>query len=385
MKNIAVVTTSRADFFLLKPLVVHMIHDDFSNPSLIVTGSHLSKQFGLTYKQIISEGIPIAHKVPMFKTLDNSQSISESIAKGLMGFAKLFSKHQFDLIVLLGDRSELFSIAIAAMNERSPIAHIHGGELTYGAIDEYVRHAITKMSAIHFAATEEYRKRIIQLGENPNRVFNVGSLGVENVLSQKTYSKNDLSKIFEFDFSKPYALVTFHPETLAAEEPLTKFKILMSALRKIESLNYIITYANHDSGGNLINDYLEKHTSKNMLVVKSLGSYYPSVMKFSEIVIGNSSSGIIEAPSLNVPTLNIGNRQEGRIRSESVVNCDLNKNFLIEKLNQILKNKKEMSKKTFKNPYYKKETSHLILNSIKNILDEGVTLKKTFHDMDALL
>ena len=337
MKKVCVVTGTRAEYGLLKLLIEKIDHDDELKLQLVVTGMHLSPEFGLTYKEIERDGFKITERNEMLLSSDTSNGITKSIGLGMIGFADIFTRIMPDMVVILGDRYEVLAAATAAMVHRIPIAHIHGGELTLGSIDDAIRHSITKMSTLHFASTEEYRKRIIQLGESPERVFTVGALGVENVKNQQLLSKDELAKRIRFSLDQPYLMVTFHAVTLESNTAKKQIECLLAALDYFKEYCVIFTKANSDTDGRIVNQSIDEYVSQNenrTIAVTSLGMVrYLSALKHCEMVIGNSSSGIIEAPSFKIPTVNIGDRQLGRTRAASVIDCGNSTEDIVEAIN----------------------------------------------------
>lgn len=381
MKKVCVVTGTRAEYGQLKPIIEKIRNDDFLEIFLVVTGMHLSPEFGLTYQEIEKDGFRIDAKNEILLSSDTPNGIAKSMGLGILGFADIFANNKIDLLVLLGDRYEIFSAASAAMVYRIPIAHIHGGELTEGAIDEAVRHSITKMSTIHFTATETYRNRVIQLGEQPDNVYNVGALGVENIKEMKLLNQKELESDLHFEFDKNVAMVTFHPVTLEKNTAGEQFQNILDAIESIPDLKIIFTKANSDTDGRIINEmidrYVEKH-KESSAAYTSLGQLrYLSTLQFCKIVVGNSSSGIIEAPSFGIPTVNIGDRQRGRVQSESVINCTNSKKEIERSINEALL----MKKNEIHNPYEGENTSDRIIYYIKKYLKENRDIKKTFYDM----
>lgn len=387
MKKICIVTSTRAEYGLLKNLIRRFIADQTFDVKLVVTGTHLCQEYGFTYREIEEDKIQIATKIDIIEhSNDENTNVTASImAQAMVKFAKYFEENRPAILVLLGDRYETLAIAIAAMNAGIPIAHLHGGETTEGAIDECFRHSITKMSYLHFTSTEEYRKRVIQLGETPERVFNVGALGVENCLSEKLFTKEELEEILDFDLSKPYAIVTYHPVTLEPDKAEYYLKPLLNALSRNRDINYIVTKANADEGGKVINAVLEQYvkTSTNAKLYASLGmKKYLSALKYAIMVIGNSSSGIIEAPSFHIPTINIGNRQRGRIQAESVINCEDNEELIVEAIVKARTVEFNERIKDIKNPYERMQTAEKIVSTIKKKLMQGdIDLMKSFYDI----
>ena len=368
MRKIALVTSTRAEYGIMSRLIEALSNDSEVDFYLLVTGAHLSKKFGETKNEISQ---PIYEEIDIQIEKDPAHSLSLAVLK----FSEILKKIKPDLLVLLGDRYEIMGVGTACMLNNIPIAHIGGGDST-GGIDEAIRHAITKMSHLHFTTCESSKKRVIQLGENPNRVFNVGSLAVENMKHIKLLSKDELEKSLNFKLNKKNLLVTFHPVTLEGNER-AQFSELLAAFDELKNTNIIITCPNSDSGNDeifaLINSY--KKTHKNVSVHSSLGMRrYFSCMRFVDIIVGNSSSGIYEAPSFKKPTINIGSRQNGRVQADSIINCKPFKNDILNAINAAYK--KDCSTTT--NPYEKQGTMQNIKNIIKNY-DLNHIIKKEFY------
>jgi len=322
--KVCVITGTRAEYGLLYWLLKEIESDKDFELQLIVTGMHLSKEFGSTYKEI-EKDFKIKKKIAIQVSSDADIEISKSMGLAQISFAETFEEIKPDVVVILGDRYEIFSAATASMMARIPIAHIHGGESTEGVIDEAIRHSLSKMSHLHFTATEEYKNRVIQLGEHPNRVFNIGGMGIENINRLKLLSKDEFEKSINFKLNKKNLLITFHPVTLEKKTSQVHFQELLDAIDELEDTNYIFTKANSDSDGKIINKMIDKYVSKNMhrsVAFSSLGQLrYLSSMHHVDAIIGNSSSGITEAPSFKIGTINIGERQKGRIKASSVIDC----------------------------------------------------------------
>lgn len=332
--KVCVVTGSRADYGLLYNLIKKLSEDDFFQLHLSVTGMHLSDEFGSTQKEIISD-FKIDSRVESLEASDNVDSVSKSIAKGINEYSKLFKNYTPDLLIVLGDRYEIFAAVIAAMSYRIPIAHCHGGEITEGSMDDSIRHSISKFSHLHFTASEKYKKRVIQLGESPNSVFNVGPLVYDNINNNSFYSKRELEQFLGRKFNEINFLVTFHPLTLEKNLSEIYFKELLISLSSFPEALIIFTSPNSDQEGLKIKKLILEFVSKNNNSVfhKSLGyKLYLSFLKNVNLVIGNSSSGIIEAPIVNTTTINIGNRQKGRDFLSSVISCEPNKYDIREKI-----------------------------------------------------
>lgn len=338
-KKVAVVTATRAEYGILRPFIQKLFSDNIVDLQLIVTGSHLDETYGNTQKEIIQDGFAIFKKIPILEKGNTKYDISVTMANAIKEFALYFRDESPDMVVLLGDRTEILAISCAALNEHIPIAHLHGGEVTEGAVDDCVRHAVTKMSHLHFAANEQYRKRILQLGENPDHVFNVGALGVENVFHTALLSKEEVCRQVGIPIHQKFAVVTFHPVTLEPEENQKRqIRNLIEALKREKKYFYVITMANADSGGVYINQLLQaySHDCANVVLVPSLGMVkYLSTVKYSEFVLGNSSSGIIEAPALGVPTIDIGARQKGRMMADTILHCGTEIDEIVQAIERI--------------------------------------------------
>lgn len=381
MKKICVITATRAEYGLLKPLVKQLMRTPGFETQLVATGAHLVESLGNTWQEIEKDNIGIYKKIPIQSQGDESYHATLTMANALVQFGKYFQEEKPDLLVVLGDRTEILAFCAAAVNEHIPIAHIHGGELTQGAVDDSIRHAVTKMSYLHFTSTEEYRKRVIQMGEEPGRVYHVGALGVENILNEELLSRELLEGAAGFPASQDYAVVTFHPVTLEPDTAISQVKELFAAMQAKPELFYLITKANADAGGRAINEFMERMSanSPNMKLVASLGmKRYLSAVKYARFVLGNSSSGIIEAPSLGVPTVNIGDRQKGRIMAGSVLCCEPEKKQILAAMEQAM----HMAGGRWENPYGDGGTSRKIVSVLKGWLEEGrIDLKKKFYDI----
>lgn len=385
MKKVCVVTGTRAEYGLLKPVIDKIYRSNELELQLVVTGMHLSAEFGLTYKEIEKDGYPIAYKVEMLLGSDTPVGITKSMGVALIGFADCFAINQPDIVVVLGDRYEMLAAASAAMVAGIPIAHIHGGELTEGVMDEQIRHSITKMSHLHFTSTEEYRKRVIQLGEFPQNVHNVGALGIENIKMINLLSRQELEEELGFQFKFPTIMVTYHPVVLEKMSPEKQFRQILDVIESCEEISVIFTKANADTGGRIINRMIDDfvHVHKNRCrEYSSLGQLkYLSSMQFCEAVVGNSSSGIIETPSFNIPTVNIGNRQKGRVRAGSVIDCENNEMQIKAALEKALSPDFRKEIKDIKNPYEGKRTSDEIIEIIEKALYIGIEPRKRFYNI----
>ena len=386
MKRIGIMTGTRAEYGLLKSLMQEINKDNDLELYLIVSGMHLSPEFGMTYKEIEEDGFEINAKVEMLLSSDSPAGISKSIGLGVIGFADEFQRADLDMLILLGDRYEALSAAISAMVMRIPIAHLHGGELTEGAIDEGIRHSITKMSYLHFTSTEQYRSRVIQLGENPERVFYVGALGVENIKKINLMTKEELERSIHFEIDENTVVVTYHPVTLENNTVEEQFLNLLKVLDRNPKIRMIFTKANADTNGRIVNELIDKYAAQNSeraCAFMSLGQKrYLSALKYCRIVIGNSSSGIIEAPSFGKPIINIGDRQKGRICADSVINCGYTQQEIQQAMETALTEEFENKARNCRNPYEKENTAANIISVIKDyLLNDKIKLKKGFYDI----
>ncbi|WP_313956317.1 UDP-N-acetylglucosamine 2-epimerase [Aliarcobacter cryaerophilus] len=383
MKKICVVTGTRAEYGLLYWLLKEIEADKELELQVIVTGMHLSPEFGLTYKEIEKE-FKINKKIEMLLSSDTSVGISKSMGLAQISFAESYYELKPDIVIVLGDRYEIFSATSAAMIARIPIAHIHGGEKTEGAFDESIRHSITKMSHLHFTATQEYKNRVIQLGEHPSRVFNVGGMGIENIKRLKLLSKDEFEKSIEFKLNIKNILVTFHPVTLENSTAKEQFQQLLGAIDESEETNIIFTKANSDTDGRVINKMIDEYVTKNSnksIVFTSLGQLrYLSALQYVDAVVGNSSSGLAEAPSFKIGTINIGDRQKGRIKASSVIDCEPNKDSILKSFEKLYSKEFQETLKTTINPYGNGCVSKKIVEILKNV-DLKNILKKSFYDL----
>ena len=345
---------------------------------------HLSPEFGMTIQEIRADGFKPDETVEILLSSDTPTAICKSMGLAMIGYGEALQRLKPDMVVVLGDRFETFCMAAAAQVCRVPLAHIHGGETTEGAIDEAFRHSITKMSHLHFASCEAYRQRIIQLGEAPDRVFNVGALGVENIRRMSLMERSELAESIGFNLEKPYFLVTFHPVTLEKSTSEGQFQSLLDALDAFPEYNVIFTKANADTDGRIINRLIDEYAEKRperCLAVTSLGVHrYLSAMKYATAVIGNSSSGIIEAPSFKIPTINIGDRQKGRIQAASILNCSPDANAIRQTIGRALSPAFQESLSGISNPYDRPGTCSTIVGLLEKMDIFGIT-KKTFHDV----
>ncbi|MBS5982624.1 UDP-N-acetylglucosamine 2-epimerase [Clostridium butyricum] len=385
MKKICIVSGTRAEYGLLKPLIKRIKEDNELELQLVVTGMHLSPEFGLTYNEIINDGFNIDEKVEILLSSDTPIGISKSMGIAMISFSEVFERLKPDMLIILGDRYEIFSVASVAMNFKIPIAHLHGGETTEGAIDEAIRHSITKISYLHFTSEEEYRKRVIQLGEEPERVFNVGAISKDIVRELELLSKEKLEESIKMKLDRSVALLTFHPTTLEEDTSKEQFANLLKALDEFKDLEIIFTKANSDANGRVINSMIDEyvHINKDRCVAfTSLGQLrYLSAMKYCDVVIGNSSSGIIEAPLFNKPSINIGDRQKGRIQKPTIINCNPQKDDIIKSIKLALSDK-FIDNNTSSNFSTQKFVSQQIIEIIKTYLkNDKIKLKKKFYDI----
>lgn len=384
MRKICVVTGSRAEYGLLSGLMRAIQEDKDLQLQVIATNMHLSPEFGLTYREIEKDGFQIDKKVQMLLSSDTPNATTKSVGLATIGFADAYEDLQPDLIVVLGDRFEILAAVSAALFFKIPVAHLHGGEITEGAYDDSIRHAITKMSHLHFTSTEAYRQRVIQLGEQPDRVFYVGAIGVENIKRVSLMSQAELENSIRFKLGEKSLLVTYHPVTLENHTAADQCQNLLEALDEFPEYKVIFTLPNSDTDGRviirLINEYVSLH-SERCMAIPSLGlQRYLSALKCMSAVVGNSSSGIIEVPSFGIPTLDIGNRQKGRIAAESVVHCGNDSRSIIEGMQQVLSDVFRKQVKHVLNPYEKRDTTKNIYKIISTYPLENLRQKK-FYDV----
>ena len=383
MKRICVVTGSRAEFGQLEPLLKKLQEDDFFELNLVVTGAHLSS--ANTVEEIKMSGINIYESIQIENINNNTRvGIARQISEVITKFSNYLSQDRPDIIVLIGDRYEIFAVGVAASILMIPIAHICGGSSTSGAIDEIYRHSLSKMSSIHFTTCESYRNRVIQLGENPKTVYNVGSLAIENCLKRKLITKEKLKTQLNIPNNKKYCVVTFHPVTLEENSVEKEMQELIKALAEFKDYVYLITLSNADCGGSLINNIWLREAQKrnNFIVVSSLGMQrYLTVLKYSEMMIGNSSSGTTEGPTMHIPTIDIGDRQRGRYFAPSVIHCETKKEDIVRAINIGREIKFRNNIKKMKNPFGDGTTSDKILSILKSFCSKPINLKKDFYDI----
>lgn len=383
MKKICVVTGTRAEYGLLYWLMQAIEQDAELQLQVIVTGMHLSPEFGLTFKEVEKE-FKINKKIEMLLSSDTVVGISKSMGLAQISFAEAYAELNPDRIVLLGDRYEMFSAASAAMIAMIPIAHLHGGETTQGAFDEAIRHSITKMAYWHFTAAEPYRQRVIQLGESPDRVFNVGGLGIENIKRLKLLSKTAFEEVIDFNLAPKNLLVTYHPETLENASVRTQFQALLNAIDALANTNIIFTKANSDTDGRVINAMIDHYVAQNThksVAFSSLGQLrYLSALQYIDAVVGNSSSGLLEVPSFKKATINIGDRQTGRLKAQSIIDCAATQQDIKKALEKAFSDEFQTTLDETVNPYGEGQASTKILPIIKRDINHQ-DLKKSFYDL----
>ncbi|MCU8006134.1 UDP-N-acetylglucosamine 2-epimerase [Shewanella sp. SM87] len=381
-RKIAVFTGTRADYGLLYWLLKDIQENATLTLQLIVSGSHLSPEFGNTFEQIERDGFSIDEKVEILLSSNSAVGTAKSVGLGIIGYAEALDRLKPDVLVILGDRSEALAIAQTAAILKIPLLHIHGGEITEGAYDDAFRHAITKLSHIHCTATETYKQRVIQMGEMPNRVYNVGAIGLDHMYRSTLMTTEQLSSDLNFDLNHPYFLATYHPVTLANEPAIETFNALRTSLEQFPQHNVIVTYPNADNGSreiiSLIQDYAQQSKGK-VLAMASLGQVrYLSCVKYATAVIGNSSSGIIEVPSFNVPTVNIGARQQGRLAAQSVIHCQPDSLSITTAINKAILLLPQLQLTPVTNPYGQGKASQFI---VKLLTTTRLKPTKFFYDL----
>ena len=385
MRRACIFTSTRAEWGLLRGVAEQIRQSGCMQLHLLVSGSHLSRKFGMTVREIEADGFMVDEKADILKYDDTPSGICKTMGLAIGEYGEALDRLKPDVLVLLGDRYEAFCAAAAAQIQRIPVAHIHGGEITEGLVDEAFRHSITKMAHLHFASCEEYCNRIIQLGEEPSRVFNVGALGIENIRKIDLMSRDELESSMDFRLDKPFFLVTFHPVTLEKATAGVQFEELLAALENFPKHKIIFTKTNADTDGQvineMINDYAAAHPER-CLAVASLGlRRYLSAIKLCDAVVGNSSSGILEAPVFEVPTVNIGDRQKGRIRTKSIIDCEPSQESILAALRQALSDLFRNDLKGLEHPCEKKDTARSIVQILETIPLKDI-LKKSFFDLE---
>jgi len=381
-RKIAVFTGTRADYGLLYWLISDIQASEELTLQLIVSGSHLSPEFGNTFEQIEKDGFHIDEKVEMLLSSNSAVGAAKSMGLGVIGYAEALDRLRPDVLVILGDRFEALSMAQTATILGIAILHIHGGEITEGAYDDAIRHAITKLSLVHCTSTETYRQRVIQMGEEPDRVHHVGAIGLDHIKRSKLMTKKELAESLGFELTAPFFLVTYHPVTLDDEPAEATFDALLTSLNQFDSHQVIITYPNADNGGRGIITRLEEYSDNSngrVLAIPSLGQVrYLSAVKHATAVIGNSSSGIIEVPSFNVPTVNIGCRQQGRLAADSVINCQPDAASITEAITQAIAQLPVLQHSPVSNPYGQGQSSQSIINILTRMSSKPI---KSFYDI----
>jgi GDP/UDP-N,N'-diacetylbacillosamine 2-epimerase (hydrolysing) len=381
-RKICIITGTRAEYGLLRWIMQGIKADAELTLQVIATGMHLSPEFGLTYKAIEQDGFQIDRKVEMLTSSDTAVGIAKSMGLGLIGFADALNELKPDLIMVLGDRFEIFAAVSAAMVARIPVAHLHGGEATEGLIDESIRHSITKMSQIHFVAADTYRQRVIQLGEQPDRVFLVGGLGIDSIKHLQLLTRSELEDSLDFKLGIKNLMVTFHPVTLETATAANQMQELLSALAVLKDTHLIFTLPNADTDGRalieMVQNFIQRHP--NARAFKSLGQLrYLSCIAQVDGVLGNSSSGLTEVPSFKKGTINIGDRQRGRLQADSVINCEPTQDNITNALNQLYSEDFQVLLGGVTNPYGEGGASQSIISILKSVSLDGI-LKKRFHD-----
>lgn len=383
-RKICVVTGTRAEFGLLKWLMQQVQNHTELELQVVATGMHLSPEFGSTYREIEESGFSIQGRVEMLLSSDTNNAVTKSMGLGLIGFADVYERLQPDVVVILGDRFEIFAAASAALIAGIPLAHIHGGETTEGAFDEAIRHSITKMSHLHFVAAADYQRRVIQLGESPERVFNVGGMGIDAIQRINLLNRSDLEQSMDFRFGRKNLLVTFHPVTLeggaSSSEQMAE---LLEALNELEDTCLIFTMPNADTGGRALSSMVSEFVSlhENACMFQSLGQLrYFSCLAQVDGVVGNSSSGLLEAPAFKIGTVNVGDRQKGRLKANSVIDCNPSKQDILEALERMYSPEFQNELLSVENPYGNGGASEAITKVLAQYPLENI-LKKTFYDL----
>lgn len=383
-RRICIVTGTRAEYGLLRGIIEGARDDSAFELQLLVTGTHLSPEFGLTFREIEADDIPIRERVEIILSADTATGVSKAIGLGLIGFSDAFERLKPDIVVVLGDRFEILAAATAALVAGIPIAHIHGGETTEGAFDEAIRHSVTKMAHLHFVAAEPYRDRVIQLGEAPERVFLVGGLGVDSIRRLPLLSQEQLEQSLGARFGARNLLVTFHPPTLEGQSAELQMQALLDALDTVApDTRVIFTMPNADTGSRSLSAIVNSFSASraNVSCFSSLGQLrYLSCMRYVDGVVGNSSSGLIEAPSFRIGTINIGDRQKGRLKATSVIDCEAEANAISAALSQLYSDTFQRHLQEVRNPYGEGGATDAILDILREHPLDGL-LKKRFHDI----
>ena len=383
MRSIGVVSVGRSDYGIYLPILRQIRTEPDLKLLLFVSGMHLSPRHGSTIRMIEADGFPVTERVEMLSNSDSPVNIASAIGRGVIGFAQVYERVPLDILVTLGDRFEMYAAVLAALPFNIPVAHIHGGEITKGAIDDALRHCMTKLSHLHFVSTQTYAKRVIQLGEEPWRVTVSGAPSLDNLETIKFLDRSMLQKQLGIDLGKQVLLVTFHPVTLELENTEIQIVELLSAIEQ-SNCPALFTIPNADSGGGLIVEkittFVEKHA--NAKLVKNLGTQaYFSLMKYAAAMVGNSSSGIIEASSFSLPVVNIGLRQEGRLRGKNVIDVPCNTNAILAGIRQALNSEFKAALQGIPNPYRQGNAAKIIVERLKSVAIDKKLLMKSFYDM----
>lgn len=386
MRTICIVTATRAEYGLMKCLIEDIHNDTDLELQLIVTGSHLSPEFGFTIQQIEKDNFPISKKIEILLSSDSPVGVSKSMGLAQISFAEAFDELKPDIVLVLGDRYELLPIVSSANIARIPVAHLNGGEITEGAIDEIIRHSVTKLSQIHFTAIDEYAKRVVQMGEQPETVFNVGEVGLDNFKRISFLTKDEFEHSIGRSLKEKNVLITYHPETtISLEDNINNFQQLLDSLDKLENTLLIFTKANTDVGGRAINAIIDSYVQdneENSVAFSSLGQVrYLSALQYIDCVVGNSSSGIVEAPTFKVASINIGNRQLGRLSANSVIHVKADTKQIDEALSKIYTTTYQQKLSVVKNPYGEGNSSNKVIQVLKNI-DLASLNTKSFYNID---
>ena len=383
-RKICVITGSRAEYGLLYWLMKGVQGANDLQLQIIATGTHLSPEFGLTYKEIEEDGFKINKKVEMILSADTPSAIAKSTGLGMIAFADVFADLKPDVAVILGDRYEVFAAAFAALVACIPIAHIGGGETTECAFDESIRHSITKMAFLHFTAAEEYRKGVIQLGEDPSRVFNVGGTGIDAIIKTDLLKKKELEQRLGFNFWSRNLMVTFHPVTLEKNSSEMQFEELLAALKRLNDTRIIFTAPNADTDGRvimeMINSFVSEYPERSIAFTSMGQMNYYSALQYVDAVVGNSSSGLSEAPSFRIGIINIGDRQKGRLKVDSVIDCEPEKESILNAIDKVYSKEYQEKLSKVKNPFGDGHASEKILDVLRTISLPGEP-KKVFHDL----
>lgn len=387
-KHIAVVTGTRAEYGLLRPVIEKLLKHDEIILSVVVTGAHLADEYGNTVSEIEADEVPVAARIPILKFGQGKRATADTVAYTITQFARWFVHNKPDMVLVLGDRYEIFAVVQAAAFSGVPVAHISGGDVTVGAADDYYRHCITKMAHLHFPSCDEYAARVIRMGEAPDTVFNVGGLGDENIRTMQKLPLNELSQSLGFDLSGRFGLVTFHPETAGSSSPTSQMAQLLAALEAIPDVKWLITKANADAGGAAINQLIDQWSAFHPTQTRAFASLgvqrYLSAMQHAAVVVGNSSSGVVETPTFGVPTVNIGRRQAGRILCQNIISCGDKQGDILKALHTALTPEFEAVARATKSPYNGGDTSGRIVEILlKSVADPKFGSPKVFYDGQA--